>query len=167
MGLVRAALIFGVGYAVGDANRRRQLVSKANDLAQRPEVQRLQDRGRTAIARVTRRSPSEGGQEAGAAGTNGAVGGLRRWRPLPYRRSAAASASPAVKDAGTAPLAAESAGARVVPDSSTPPAPDSPEFLERQNPVEKVSGDTTADAPATETGLIGTDPSRTENGPST
>jgi hypothetical protein len=167
MGLLRTALIFGVGYAVGDANRRRQLVSKANDLARRPEVQRLQDRGRTAIARVTRRSPPDSGQQSGAAGTNGAVGTRRRWPPLPYRRSAAGSAPPTAKDAGTGPLAAESTGARAVPDPSTAPAPDSPEFLERQNPVEKASRDTTADAPATEAGLIGTDPSRTEERPST
>lgn len=38
------------------------------------------------------------------------------------------------------------------------PDPDSPEFLANQNTVEKVSPDTTADAPATDAGLISTDP---------
>jgi hypothetical protein len=38
------------------------------------------------------------------------------------------------------------------------PDPDSREFLENQNAVEKVSPDTTADAPATDAGLISTDP---------
>ena len=39
------------------------------------------------------------------------------------------------------------------------PDPDSPEFLQNQNPVEKVSPDTDADAPATDATLIPTDPS--------
>jgi hypothetical protein len=39
------------------------------------------------------------------------------------------------------------------------PDPDSQEFLEEQNTVEKVSPETTADEPATEPGLISTDPS--------
>jgi hypothetical protein len=159
VGLLRTALIFGVGYAVGDANRRRQLVTKTKDLAGRPEVQRLQDRGRSAVARVTRRTSSESAQEAGAAGTNGAVGARRPWRPLPYRRSRTGSASTAVKDAG--------AGATVVPDPSAAPDPDSPEFLKGQNPVEKVSPGTTADAPATETKLVPTDPARAEEPPTT
>ena len=38
------------------------------------------------------------------------------------------------------------------------PDPDSSEFLESQNTVEKVSPDTTADAPATDADLISTDP---------
>lgn len=38
------------------------------------------------------------------------------------------------------------------------PAPDSQEFLEEQNTVEKVSPGTTADAPATDATLISTDP---------
>ncbi|MDP9436146.1 MAG: hypothetical protein M3P93_13535 [Actinomycetota bacterium] len=38
------------------------------------------------------------------------------------------------------------------------PDPDSPEFLQQQNPVEKVSPETTADAPATDAALIPTDP---------
>lgn len=38
------------------------------------------------------------------------------------------------------------------------PDPDSPEFLAEQNAVEKVSPDTTADAPATDATLISTDP---------
>ncbi len=42
------------------------------------------------------------------------------------------------------------------------PDPDSAEFLEQQNPVEKVSPGTTADAPATQAELIGTDPTRSE-----
>jgi hypothetical protein len=167
VGLLRTALIFGVGYAVGDANRRRQLVAKANDLARRPEVQRLQDRGRTAVARVTRRTSSESGQEAGAAGTNGAVDARRRWRPLPYRRATAGSASTDATATGAGAVTAESAGATAVPDPGSAPGPDSPEFLNRQNPVEKVSPDTTADAPATDAGLISTDPPRSEERPST
>lgn len=38
------------------------------------------------------------------------------------------------------------------------PDPDSPEFLENQNPVEKVSPATTADAVATDATLVSTDP---------
>jgi len=38
------------------------------------------------------------------------------------------------------------------------PDPDSKEFLEEQNTVEKVSPGTTADAPATDAELISTDP---------
>ena len=47
------------------------------------------------------------------------------------------------------------------------PDPDSREFLDNQNTVEKVSPDTTADAPATDAALISTDPtssSDTERG---
>jgi hypothetical protein len=43
-------------------------------------------------------------------------------------------------------------------DVNDAPDPDSPEFLGEQNTVEKVSPGTTADAPATEAGLISTDP---------
>ena len=45
------------------------------------------------------------------------------------------------------------------------PDPDSPEFLQQQNPVEKVSPGTTADAPATEAELIPTDPTPSEGEP--
>lgn len=38
------------------------------------------------------------------------------------------------------------------------PDPDSQEFLDAQNTVEKVSPGTTADAPATDASLISTDP---------
>ncbi len=38
------------------------------------------------------------------------------------------------------------------------PDPDRPEFLAEQNTVEKVSPNTTADAPATDATLISTDP---------
>lgn len=40
------------------------------------------------------------------------------------------------------------------------PAPDSRQFLEEQNTVEKVSPGTTADAVATDAELISTDPGR-------
>ncbi|HEU0101349.1 MAG TPA: hypothetical protein VFR07_03440 [Mycobacteriales bacterium] len=43
-------------------------------------------------------------------------------------------------------------------DVDSAPDPDSPEFLAAQNPVEKVSPGTTADAPATDATLISTDP---------
>jgi hypothetical protein len=43
------------------------------------------------------------------------------------------------------------------------PDPDSAEFLQEQNPVEKVSPDTTADAPATDPELIPTDPTPSED----
>jgi hypothetical protein len=42
------------------------------------------------------------------------------------------------------------------------PDPDSDEFLEKQNTVEKVSPGTTADAPATDADLISTDPTPSE-----
>jgi hypothetical protein len=53
------------------------------------------------------------------------------------------------------------------PDSMTSnvddaPDPDSEEFLTEQNPVEKVSPGTTADAPATDPELISTDPGTSE-----
>lgn len=43
-------------------------------------------------------------------------------------------------------------------DVNDAPDPASREFLENQNAVEKVSPGTTADAPATDAGLISTDP---------
>lgn len=43
-------------------------------------------------------------------------------------------------------------------DVNDAPDPDSQEFMENHNTVEKVSPGTTADAPATEPGLISTDP---------
>ena len=45
------------------------------------------------------------------------------------------------------------------------PDPDSPEFLQKHNPVEKVSPETTADAPATDAALISTDPTPSEGRP--
>ena len=42
------------------------------------------------------------------------------------------------------------------------PAPDSQEFQEKANTVEKVSPDTTADAVATDATLISTDPTRSD-----
>ena len=42
------------------------------------------------------------------------------------------------------------------------PDPDSPQFLSEQNPVEKVSPDTSADAPAADAALIPTDPTLTD-----
>ena len=49
-------------------------------------------------------------------------------------------------------------------DVSTAPAPDSSAFLGSMNTVEQVSPDTTADAPATEPGLIPTDPGTAAGG---
>ena len=43
-------------------------------------------------------------------------------------------------------------------DVDAAPDPDSDEFLAEMDPVEKVSPDTTADAPATDATLIPTDP---------
>lgn len=45
------------------------------------------------------------------------------------------------------------------------PDPDSEEFLREQNTVERVSPDTTADAPATEAELISTDPGSSQAPP--
>ena len=45
------------------------------------------------------------------------------------------------------------------------PDPDSDEFLEGQNTVEKVSPDTSADAPATDAELIPTDPPASDDPP--
>jgi hypothetical protein len=49
-------------------------------------------------------------------------------------------------------------------DVQNAPDPDSSEFLEEQDTVEKVSPGTTADAPATDATLISTDPSPSEGG---
>jgi len=46
------------------------------------------------------------------------------------------------------------------------PDPDSTEFLTEHNAVEKLSPDTTADAPATHAGLIPTDPTPSGDAPS-
>ena len=46
---------------------------------------------------------------------------------------------------------------------SDAPEPDSDEFQRNSNPVEKVSPDTTADAPATDATLISTDPTPSDN----
>jgi hypothetical protein len=43
-------------------------------------------------------------------------------------------------------------------DADAAPDPDSPEFLQQLNTVEKTSPDTTADAPATDATLLPTDP---------
>lgn len=51
----------------------------------------------------------------------------------------------------------------VTEDVSNAPEPDSDEFLSESNPVEKTSPDTTADAPATEPGLIPTDPTPSDD----
>lgn len=48
-------------------------------------------------------------------------------------------------------------------DVDDAPDPDSQEFLAAQNTVEKVSPGTTADAPATDAGLIPTDPTPVES----
>lgn len=48
-------------------------------------------------------------------------------------------------------------------DVNEAPEPDSKEFLEKQNTVEKVSPGTTADAPATDPELTPTDPGTTGN----
>ena len=45
------------------------------------------------------------------------------------------------------------------------PDPDSDEFLQEQNTVERVSPGTTADAPATEAELISTDPGSSQDAP--
>ena len=45
------------------------------------------------------------------------------------------------------------------------PDPDSEEFLQEQNTVERVSPATTADAPATEAELISTDPGLSQEPP--
>ena len=47
-------------------------------------------------------------------------------------------------------------------DPKDAPDPDSSEFLNEQDPVEKVSPETTADAPATQAESISTDPSPSE-----
>ena len=52
---------------------------------------------------------------------------------------------------------------RGVEDVDNAPDPDSAEFLANQNPVEKVSPGTTADAPALTPGLISTDPTLSGN----
>ncbi len=48
-------------------------------------------------------------------------------------------------------------------DVDEAPAPDSQEFQEESNTVEKVSPDTTADAPATDATLISTDPTLSDD----
>ncbi len=47
-------------------------------------------------------------------------------------------------------------------DPKDAPDPDSSEFLNEQDPVEKVSPETTADAPATQAERISTDPLSSE-----
>ena len=47
------------------------------------------------------------------------------------------------------------------------PNPDSDEFLENQDTVEKVSPGTTADAAGTDAGLISTDPAPSDDRPAT
>jgi hypothetical protein len=48
---------------------------------------------------------------------------------------------------------------------SEAPDPDSDEFLQNQDTVEKVSPGTSADAPGTDASLISTDPTPSDNGP--
>ena len=49
-------------------------------------------------------------------------------------------------------------------DVNDAPDPAGPEFLDNHNAVEKLSPDTTADAPATDAGRISTDPTPSGGG---
>jgi hypothetical protein len=107
MGLIRIALIFGIGYALGRPDTRQKITEAGRQLAERPEVGQLKERGRdTLTTKLKAARPATGPKDA--------------------------------------------------------PDPDSSEFLDEQNPVEKVSPETTADAPARAAGAISTDPSPSE-----
>lgn len=107
MALIRTALIFGAGYILGRPKTRQKITEAGRQLAERPEVAQLKERGRDTVN-----------------------------TKLKVTRSAT--------------------------DQKDAPDPDSSEFLNEQNPVEKVSPATTADAPATQPEAISTDPSRSE-----
>lgn len=100
MGLLRTALVFGAGYALGHPDGRRkatELGGQARQLSQRPEVAQLRERGREALANRGRGSGSDtsaaGTSEAGTSGTGPAFG--RGWRPRPFPRRAARQVAPA------------------------------------------------------------------------
>ena len=136
MGLLSHGLAVGVGYLLGRPDGRARLAQagrQAADLAQRPEVARIRERGKdlavnqaqTVKQKITARST---GTDTGAPGDAGSatsdpLPGLRTsaWRSR-FRRSGAAhfpsseEVAPATADAGTSlPPAQEEAAAPVNP----------------------------------------------------
>ena len=136
MGLLSHGLAVGVGYLLGRPDGRARLAQagrQAADLAQRPEVARIRERGKDLAAsqaqtvkqKITARSTGTDTGAHGDAGTATAdpLPGLRTsaWRSR-FRRSGAAhfpsseEVAPAPADAGTSlPPAQEEAAAPVNP----------------------------------------------------
>jgi hypothetical protein len=151
MGLVSHGLALGLGYMLGRPEGRERLAQvgrQAADLRQRPEVVRLQERGKGLVveqaqvvkqkvrARAKNADDASGAEDAGTTAAPGGVSsapvrsrGLRKpsWRPRGFRRTAHFPPSE-----GTAPPAAlggttvtEDSKAAVLgmtpPESPTPP----------------------------------------------
>ena len=136
MGLLSHGLAVGIGYLLGRPDGRARLAQagrQAADLAQRPEVARIRERGKdlavnqaqTVKQKITARSAGTDTGAPGDAGsaTSDALPGLRTsaWRSR-FRRSGAAhfpsseEVAPATADAGTSlPPAKEEAAAPVNP----------------------------------------------------
>jgi hypothetical protein len=49
MGLIRTALVFGAGYALGRPDTRQKITEAGRQLAERPEVVQLKERGRDTL----------------------------------------------------------------------------------------------------------------------
>jgi hypothetical protein len=127
MGLVRTALIFGVGYALG----RPEGQAKVVELAKRPEVAQARHQAATAVSRGLKRgrkqvavgtdtvSGKDSPETAGSAVTTGRGGWRGRRLPSFPRRGTV----PAGTSAGTTPTGSASTRPEVPPAPSTPPLP--------------------------------------------
>lgn len=116
MGLIRTALIFAAGYALGRPYTREKVVSQAQQLWQRYDVQQLKQRGTqtvtSTVQQVKDKTPL-------GKGSDGATGGASTGtRPLP--KPASAPVPPPVPP--TPPTPATTASVPPVPpDLADPP----------------------------------------------
>jgi len=119
MGLVRTALIFGVGYALG----RPEGQAKVVELAKRPEVAQARHRAATTVSRSLKR-----GRKQVAVGTDTADGsavttGRGGWRDRRLPSFPRRGTVPAATSAGTTPTGSASTQPEVPPVPSTQPLP--------------------------------------------
>jgi hypothetical protein len=126
MGLVRTALIFGVGYALGRPEGKAKVV----ELAKRPEVARLRHQAATTVSNGLKRgwkqvavgthtvSGKDSAEADGSAVTTGRGGWRGRLPSFPRRGAVRAGTS-----AGTTPTGSASTQPEVPPAPATQPLP--------------------------------------------
>ncbi len=109
MGLTRYALAFGLGYTLGQPDGRRRLTGlgqQAVELAKRPEVTRLRERGRDLAADSLRAARKKLPAPSRAGDSNGKPDGVRvrrSWRRPAVTTRPAPAASPASADPSEGP----------------------------------------------------------------